>query len=167
MSHKAEERYYKQGKYGAYCIMCRELSIERVPYGKFTIEEFNRVKTLKKGVNKTLYGKYLQKDATEFIICAAIWYKELPLKYEEPLRLRGFSPYNVDCGVVMCGWRHMNCMYQMVGITGLRDCEAGESIQGFLTNKNRFVDRKEGGEIAYGAGQTKGLKARLYSEDLY
>jgi hypothetical protein len=112
--------------------------------------------------------EYLAKDTdTEYILCAAIWYKELPLENEEPLRLRGFSPYNVDKGVVMCGWRHPNCIYQMVGITGLSDHEAGESVQGFLTNKNRFVDRIEGAEIAYAAGQTDELKKRLYSEDLY
>lgn len=42
-----------------------------------------------------------------------------------------------------------------------------EKEQGFLTNLNRFVNRKEGAEIAYKAGQTKTLLTRLYSEDLY
>jgi hypothetical protein len=112
--------------------------------------------------------EHLTKEkTTEYILCAAIWYKELPLINEGPLRLRGFSPYNVDKGVVMSGWRHSNCMYQMVGITGLSNYQAGENIQGFLTNKNRFVDRKEGGEIAFAAGQTDELKTTLYSEDLY
>jgi hypothetical protein len=103
----------------------------------------------------------------EYILCAAIWYKELPLVFEEPLRLRGFSPYNVDCGIVFCGWRHPNCMYQMVAITGLYQHQAGEEVQGFLTNTNRFVDRIEGGQIAFAAGQTEELKKKLYSEDLY
>lgn len=60
-------------------------------------------------------------------------------------------------------------MYQMVAITGKRSkpIEVGEIVQGFLTNKNRFVDRKEGGEIAFAAGQIKELKRHLFSEDLY
>jgi hypothetical protein len=103
----------------------------------------------------------------EYILCAAIWYKELPLKKDEILRIRGFSPYNIDCGIVISGWRHSNCIYQMVAITGLRNCEAGLSEQGFLTNKNRFVDRTEGAQIAFDAGQTKTLLKILFSEDLY
>lgn len=105
----------------------------------------------------------------EYILCSAIWYKELPLKNEEILRIRGISPYNVDKGIVFCGWRHPNCMYQMVAITGLRsvESEVGKYVQGFLTNTNRFVDRKEGGEIAFKSGQTKELKKTLYSEDLW
>lgn len=105
----------------------------------------------------------------EKIICSAIWYKELELKKPEVLEPRGFSPYNVDKGIVFCGWRHPNCMYQMIAITGLKDYEAGESEQGFLTNKNRFVDRKEGAKIALAADQIDKLKygTILYSEDLY
>ena len=63
-------------------------------------------------------------------------------------------------------------MWTMSSLTGLRTCEigedcAGESEQGFLTNKNRFVDREEAGQIAFNAGQTDELKRTLYSEDLY
>lgn len=103
----------------------------------------------------------------ERILCAAIWYKELPLIKPEVLRQRGLSPYNVDTGIVFCGWRHANCLYQMVAITGLRQCEAGEEVQGFLTNKNIFVNREEGAKIAFEAGQIKEQLKTLYSEDLY
>ena len=109
----------------------------------------------------------------EYILCAAVWYKDLPLKKPEILEHRGFRPYNVDRGVVVSGWRHMNCIYQMVAITGLRSipAEVGEEIQGFLTNKNRFVDREEGYNIAEEAGQlndrSRGGSRTLYSEDLY
>jgi len=107
----------------------------------------------------------------EKIQCSAIWYKDLPLKKPEVLKLRGFAPYNVDRGIVFCGWRHINCLYQMVAITGLRQCEVGEEIQGFLTNLNRFVDRKEGYYIALEAKQILNLNTVteefLYSEDLY
>ena len=105
----------------------------------------------------------------EYILCAAVWYLDLPMKRPEVLDNRGFRPYNVDKGVVISGWRHGNCIYQMVGITGLRSVtsEAGKEIQGFLTSKNRFVDREEGGIIAFNAGQTDELKQTLYSEDIY
>jgi hypothetical protein len=101
------------------------------------------------------------------ILCAAIWYKELPLLKPEVLEPRGFSPYNVDKGIVFCGWRHSNCIYQKVAVTGLRDSESGENVQGFLTSDNRFVDREEGAVIALNAGQIKEQKKRLFSEDLY
>ncbi len=45
-----------------------------------------------------------------------------------------------------------------------------EKEQGFLTNLNRFVDRKEAWSIADKAGQIKqqsGGHGTLYSEDLY
>lgn len=107
----------------------------------------------------------------EYILCAAIWYKELPLIKPELLQMRGSAPYNVDKGIVFCGWRHPNCLYQKCAITGLRDAESGENIQGFLTNTNRFVDRKEALIIAKNADQIIDLENvrgdRLHSEDLY
>ncbi len=112
-------------------------------------------------------------DKKEYILCSAVWYKDLPMKKPEILEPRGFRPYNVDRGVVVSGWRHGNCIYQMVAITGLRSipAEAGEEEQGFLTNLNRFVDRQEGYDIAELAGQLndrpRGGSRTLYSEDLY
>lgn len=114
-----------------------------------------------------------EESELEYILCAAVWYKDLPMKRPEVLDNRGFRPYNIDRGVVVSGWRHGNCIYQMVAITGLRSIpeEAGEEVQGFLTNKNRFVDRKEGWNIAEAAGQIndrqRGGSRTLYSEDLY
>jgi hypothetical protein len=116
------------------------------------------------------HEEVMKQEKEEYIICSAIWYKELELKRPEVLEPRGFRPYNVHVGIVFGGFRHMNCMYQMVAITGLRDCEAGESIQGFLTSKNRFVDRKEAAKIAIEQNQI--IKDRinenmLFSEDIY
>lgn len=98
----------------------------------------------------------------EIIICSAIWYKELPTPV--------YRPINVNEGIVFCGHRHTHCLYQMVAMTGKRQCEVGEEVQGFLTNKNRFVDRFEGAKIALSSGQIKELtysKKRLYSEDIF
>jgi len=56
-------------------------------------------------------------------------------------------------------------------ITGLKQHEVGNELQGFLTSKNRFVDRLEAAKIASDLGQLIGegqtSVSRLYSEDLY
>ena len=121
------------------------------------------------GKAKSLLDKDKEDRLGEYILCSAIWYKELPLKKPEIFKNRGFGPYNVDKGIVICGWRHPNCIYSMVSLTGKRSVpeESGEFIHGFLTNKNRFVDRKEGGAIAYNSGQTEKFKTYLFSEDLW
>lgn len=103
----------------------------------------------------------------EYILCAAVWYDNFPLKKEEALEGRGIRPYNVDRGIVFSGWRHTNCVYQAVAITGLTSNKMGEVAQGFLTNQNRFVDRKEGAKIAVLAGQCDEKINYLHSEDLY
>lgn len=108
------------------------------------------------------------KELPETIISAAIWYKNPELKNTEILEQRGFRPYNVDCGVVVSGWRHLNCMSVMTAIYGLPNHRLGESVDGFLTNKNRFVDREEGAILhVKNGGKLNYSKTLLYSEDLY
>ena len=104
----------------------------------------------------------------EYILCAAIWYKDIPLQKV----IDGVLPKNCDRGLVVLGHRHGQCMWTMSSLTGLRSVTnaedgVGEYEQGFLTNTNRFVDREEGGQIAFDAGQTKDLRTTLFSEDLY
>jgi hypothetical protein len=102
----------------------------------------------------------------ERIYCAAIWYKDLPtVKY---------MPTNVNAGVVVEGHRHADIIRTMVNLLGKRTCTngedcAGESVQGFVTNTNRFVDRYEGMKIAREANQIieETTFPELYSEDLY
>lgn len=105
----------------------------------------------------------------EKISCSAIWYKDLKLK---KVFTSNVLPINCDRGIVFCGHRHCQCMYSMCSITGLRsvETEVGKYVQGFLTTKNRFVDREEGAKIALGSGQIEKLNyssKTLYSEDLY
>jgi len=112
-------------------------------------------------------------DVNEIILCSAIWYKDIPIKkYHKDNVL----PVNCDRGLVFCGFRHCHCLYTMVSVTGIRSVmtEIGEYVQGFLTNKNRFVDRKEAYEIAFRENQiigpNKGYSSNevgLTSEDLY
>lgn len=103
----------------------------------------------------------------EKIICSAIWYKDLPAQK--------FLPVNISKGMVVCGLRHVHCVDVLHSMTGIRSVTnapdgAGEMIQGFLTNRNRFVDRIEGLEIASKADQIIKKHSpinELTSEDLY
>lgn len=108
----------------------------------------------------------------EKILCASIWYKDIPRKSEN----KNDMPTNIDRGIVICGHRHHSVIAILGNLTGLRSVttEVGEYEQGFLTNLNRFVTREEGAQIAYDAGQVlpnpDGLTIipdRLFSEDLY
>lgn len=104
----------------------------------------------------------------EFILCAAIWYKEIPLKKEIAM----VRPKNCDRGIVITGHRHGHVIWTVVCLTGLRTVTnaedgVGDHEQGFLTNFNRFVNREEGARIAFNAGQITEEKETLYSEDLY
>jgi hypothetical protein len=98
----------------------------------------------------------------ETILCSAIWYKELPTPV--------FNPVNIEKGIVFCGHRHPHCLHQQIAMTGKKQHEVGEYIQGFLTSENRFVDREEAAKIALVANQIDRLNysnKSLYSEDLY
>ncbi len=103
----------------------------------------------------------------EYILCAAIWYKEIPIKKHFE---GNTNPVNCKEGLVFCGHRHPHCMHTMSSVTGLRSVtvEVGEYKQGFLTSKNRFVDRKEGAIIHLNnGGQLNYHSNQLFSEDLY
>jgi hypothetical protein len=98
------------------------------------------------------------------ILCAAIWYKDLPTQ--------AHLPRNIQKGVVVCGWRHGNCIGVMSALGNLRSVTngeraAGKNVQGFLTQSGRFVNRRMAAQIAFTAGQTKELKFMLFSEDIY
>lgn len=112
----------------------------------------------------------------EYILCAAVWYKEIQLKKEElqlkkEMPIEVYLPKNLDKGIVFSGHRHGQCIYTKCVITGLRDAESGENEQGFLTSKNRFVSREEALIIALRENQVIDLSQirgdRLFSEDLY
>ena len=107
----------------------------------------------------------------ERIICAAIWYKELPKLVIKDIPILHYLPQNLDRGIVFCGYRHMQCIYTKYALTGLRDAESGEYEQGFLTSKNRFVNREEALIIALQQNQIinhSQIKGNiLFSENLY
>ena len=101
----------------------------------------------------------------EYILCAAIWFDD-GKKYN-------LQPYNIESGLVLCGWRH-GCIFPQIGGLVKERQELGiyEKEQGFLTNKNRFVGRLEASQIAIKSGQVMeqsliNPSIGLFSEDLY
>lgn len=105
------------------------------------------------------------KEPKEYVLCAANHFDD----GKEHVHV----PKNITSGFVVCGQRHHNCFYTVSILLEKNEKEfhklEDKCIQGFLTNTNRFVDRKEGARIAYDAGQisTLGEDQSLYSEDLY
>lgn len=104
----------------------------------------------------------------ERIYSAAIWYKKLEI--ERKLH----NPTNIDEGIVVCGHRHADIITTVFNLTGLRTCTngedcTGESVQGFVTDSNRFVNRVTAKVIAEKAGQIINPTKfnELYSEDIY
>lgn len=104
-------------------------------------------------------------NKNEYILCAAIWFDDG--------KNYNFQPYNIDSGLVLCGWRHGCIFSQIGGLVGERQ-KLGifEKEQGFLTSKNRFVGRIEAYKIAKEANQLKtednnDIEKQLFSEDLY
>lgn len=96
----------------------------------------------------------------ERILCAAIWFKG----FERPVH----RPINTPGGVVLCGHRHGHVIGQFVSLTGKKMHEAGEYVQGFLTDRNRFLDRKEATKLWVGQGNKLEYQDnQLFSEDLY
>lgn len=86
----------------------------------------------------------------EKILCAAIRYDDgrTRLNHEE-----------YGTGFVVGGYDHATI--KSIGISNPNQTE------GFITSKNRFVDREEAAKIAFECGQTKKKEETLYSFHLY
>ena len=88
----------------------------------------------------------------EFILCAAIWIND-GLKHEA-------QPKNIESGFVVCGRRHHNCYQTIKSLTSKSPSERIGTLiqsmteeeqrihQGFITSLDRYVDRREGWDIA-------------------
>ena len=94
----------------------------------------------------------------EYILCAAIWFNDGKPHVHQPK--------NMPKGFVICGRRHHNCL-QTVDVLNAEKRLPHKHVQGFLTNLDRFVDRKGAGKIAFEAAQITDKTDCLMSEDLY
>ena len=106
-------------------------------------------------------------NSKEYILSAAIWYKD---GTEAP---RGFIAQNIDSGVVIGQWRHGNVINvratnplwnakKLAERRGENPMEIKkhedtlpyfDEVDGFITSKGRFVDRWQAAELALLCGQ--------------
>lgn len=122
-------------------------------------------------------------NSKEYILCAAIWYKD---GTEAP---RGMIAQNIDSGVVIGQWRHGNCInvratnpiWNKKALKERIDRDSQEVsmlvseektdvpydyVDGFLTSKGRFVDRWQAAKIALDCGQiSKGKALRIWDRN--
>lgn len=74
----------------------------------------------------------------EYIICSAIHYDDDGTIYKE-------QPTNVKTGIVVTGRRHNNCFYSLKQMSLYDETKVTKenTIAGFLTNLDRFLNRKD------------------------
>lgn len=77
-------------------------------------------------------------------------------------------------GYIIRGHRHSDCIKKMLDIPRYKDESWNSKYQGFVTSKNRFVNRIDGAKLQKEAGikskMPEGqeyLHGELYSEDFY
>jgi len=106
----------------------------------------------------------------EKVICAAILFPNLSAELPNFDKEKVYhQPSNVEKGaIVLCGWRHGCIISQFWALTNKRVPET-KSVQGFLTNHNRFLDRAEALELVRQNHQLEGdlIGGVLTSEDLW
>ena len=109
----------------------------------------------------------------EYIICAAIWYQDDIVRFNQPR--------NVESGIVVGGWRHGNCISILKTMfydnyqTNEEDDKKrihvlNNQTQGFLTSKGNFIDRIVGLKMAKESNQLlnpDNIGSELFSEDIY
>lgn len=106
----------------------------------------------------------MRNDLPEKIVCSAVHYDD-GQKHDH-------QPKNIETGYVTFGLRHHNCITTHAIIQRAKGFGPGEGPriekeQGFLTNKDRFVDRKEAALIAIQQGQILKIVKELDSSDLF
>lgn len=100
-------------------------------------------------------------EVPEYLLCSAIW-------FDDGIDTYVHQPRNIKTGYVVCGRRHHNCFTTVAMLQGVRkERNTKDEVQGFLTNKDRFVDRYEAAKIALASGQIKEPTERLFSEDVW
>ena len=94
----------------------------------------------------------------EKVLCAAIHFDDGDFHYHQPI--------NISTGFILAGYRHGS----ILGAAHAVGCKVPfkNQTQGFLTNKNRFLNRLEALILVRTTGQcTPEFENELYSEDLY
>jgi len=97
-------------------------------------------------------------DTTDRILCAAIWF--------QTHEAHTHQPENTMTGFVLSGHRHhaiIEAAYRAKIPKSL------QTVQGFLTVKNRFLNRAQAMKLAKANGQVPASSSgsKLFSEDIY
>jgi len=110
-------------------------------------------------IDKQRLETHLNNGEVEYVMCAA---NHIDDGEDHP-----HQPYNINTGLVFCGWRHACIFSQYRGRYTLEIRKTEE--QGFLTTKNRFLTRKQALELVKSTGQLKNklIGGVLTSEDLW
>ena len=95
----------------------------------------------------------------EYLLCAAIYYED-GKKYEH-------QPKNIESGIVVCGRRHHNCYMTLASLLGDKYDIKLTHNQGFVTSKNRYLERKEAAQLAFECGQITKQSKTIFSEELW
>ena len=109
-------------------------------------------------MDKKRLEAHMNDGKTEYVMCAAI--------HVDDGESYSYQPYNIDTGIVLCGWRPPG-IFQQAALLKMPD--SSKAIQGFLTTKNRFLTRKEAYALVKETGQLKQplIGGMLTSEDLW
>lgn len=89
------------------------------------------------------------KEGKNMIVCSAIKFS-----------------YN-NYPIIICGKRHGDCIKSMSDFSSIKIIDRKNIVQGFLTDDNKFLDRKQAALYAYQNGQVEELSETLISEDLW
>lgn len=97
----------------------------------------------------------------ESLICSAIHYDDGKIYVHQPK--------NIKTGFVVAGRRHHNCIMTMHILSGKSSSHFLEHTQGFITSRDRFLNRQAAYSLAVEAHQIIGDEKEntLFSEDLY
>lgn len=95
----------------------------------------------------------------EYLLCAAIYYED-GKKYEH-------QPKNIISGIVVCGRRHHNCYITLASLLGDNYDVKLTHNQGFVTSKDRYLERKEAAQLAFECGQITEQSKTIFSEELW
>lgn len=111
-------------------------------------------------LDKERLEKHLSNGKIEYVMCAANYYNDG--------KDHMFQPYNIDKGFIVCGWRHSCCGMTYLALNKEAKCW-DNCEQGFLTTKNRFLNREDALKLVKETGQLKGniMGGVLTSEDLW
>jgi hypothetical protein len=103
---------------------------------------------------------HLSNGEVEYVMCAANWIDD-GCHYTH-------KPFNISTGLVFSGWRHSQ-IFEQTEYHFPHWAFGKQTIQGFLTTKNRFLNRADALKLVIETGQlTKPLiGGELTSEDLW